>query len=422
MTVANTGIMSGITLPDGSVAPAKLVAGSNGQFLTTTGGVPVWGAPVAGAPGSKWYSGTGAPAGGTGIVGDWYLNDANGDVYEKTGASTWTLRDNLTGPPGVTTTATYSTVLGANQTIASTTTDIPGLAVTVAKPGVYLIQVMGDCMQTAAVTTVLTLQPTGTGVTLTHSVPGISMPGTGNGRSGIEGWGILTVPDTGGGGVPVGAGCKVTGYSTSASATTIYTGNSVISATGISGPQGPKGDPGATPSVVTALPGSPVHGQEIYYRPSGGNLWHLRYDSGWGDAYKWEFLGGAPLVGTVTAQEATLATTTWHNLTTDGPVIVVPLAGYYDVDFTALFTNTDGSQCTCGAGVAVGNTTPDLQSLGNGYLANANSGWAQLGFATMFPVVLTAGAFLRVRYYINAHGASRMFSGRHLLLKPRRVG
>jgi Collagen triple helix repeat (20 copies) len=54
----------------------------------------------AGTPGEKWFSGTGVPAGGTGIIGDWYLNDANGDVYEKTGASAWTLRDNLTGPQG----------------------------------------------------------------------------------------------------------------------------------------------------------------------------------------------------------------------------------------------------------------------------------------------------------------------------------
>ena len=36
-----------------------------------------------------------------GIVGDWYLNDSNGDIYEKTGASTYTLRDNLTGPQGI---------------------------------------------------------------------------------------------------------------------------------------------------------------------------------------------------------------------------------------------------------------------------------------------------------------------------------
>jgi hypothetical protein len=47
-----------------------------------------------------WYSGAGAPSGATGAVGDWYLNTTNGDVYEKTGASAWTLRANITGPQG----------------------------------------------------------------------------------------------------------------------------------------------------------------------------------------------------------------------------------------------------------------------------------------------------------------------------------
>jgi hypothetical protein len=45
-------------------------------------------------------SGSGVPSSGVGVVSDWYLNTSNGDVYEKTGASTWTLRDNITGPPG----------------------------------------------------------------------------------------------------------------------------------------------------------------------------------------------------------------------------------------------------------------------------------------------------------------------------------
>ena len=53
-----------------------------------------------GAPGEKWFTGAGAPSGGTGIVGDWYLNSSNGNYYEKTGSSTWTSRGNLRGPTG----------------------------------------------------------------------------------------------------------------------------------------------------------------------------------------------------------------------------------------------------------------------------------------------------------------------------------
>ena len=55
----------------------------------------------AGADGSKWYSGTGAPSSGLGVNGDFYLNDANGDVYSKSGGS-WSVVDNITGPTGAT--------------------------------------------------------------------------------------------------------------------------------------------------------------------------------------------------------------------------------------------------------------------------------------------------------------------------------
>jgi len=71
---------------------------SGGALQGATGAQGPQGIP--GTPGSIWRSGTGPPSGALGIVGDWYENDANGDIYEKTGASTYTLRDNLTGPQG----------------------------------------------------------------------------------------------------------------------------------------------------------------------------------------------------------------------------------------------------------------------------------------------------------------------------------
>jgi hypothetical protein len=61
---------------------------------------------IQGVTGSKWYSGSGAPAGGSYVVGDWYQNTATSDIYEKTGASTWTYRFNNKG----TSVAWYNTV------------------------------------------------------------------------------------------------------------------------------------------------------------------------------------------------------------------------------------------------------------------------------------------------------------------------
>jgi len=52
-----------------------------------------------GANGSVWYEGTGAPAGGTGVNGDFYLDDATGDVYQKSTGS-WGIVANILGPQG----------------------------------------------------------------------------------------------------------------------------------------------------------------------------------------------------------------------------------------------------------------------------------------------------------------------------------
>lgn len=54
-----------------------------------------------GIDGSKWFSGTSNPASGTGVIGDWYVNTNTWNVFEKTGASTWTNRGNIRGPQGI---------------------------------------------------------------------------------------------------------------------------------------------------------------------------------------------------------------------------------------------------------------------------------------------------------------------------------
>lgn len=55
----------------------------------------------AGAPGSVWREGSGAPASALGIDGDYYLNGVTGDVYERA-SGTYTLLANIKGPSGPT--------------------------------------------------------------------------------------------------------------------------------------------------------------------------------------------------------------------------------------------------------------------------------------------------------------------------------
>jgi len=47
---------------------------------------------VNGAAGASVLTGNGAPAGGLGLVGDVYIDADTGQIYEKTGVSTWTLQ------------------------------------------------------------------------------------------------------------------------------------------------------------------------------------------------------------------------------------------------------------------------------------------------------------------------------------------
>lgn len=68
----------------------------------TIGATGATGPTGAGGASSGWYGGTGNVGNGQYNQGDWYLRTSNGDVFEKTGPLTWTLRTNLMGPTGPT--------------------------------------------------------------------------------------------------------------------------------------------------------------------------------------------------------------------------------------------------------------------------------------------------------------------------------
>lgn len=74
----------------------------------------------------EWHAGAGAPAGGLGVIGDFYLDTSSGDVYEKTGASTWTNVGNIKGPQGPAgggVANAYSVISGTSGTANSVSSD-----------------------------------------------------------------------------------------------------------------------------------------------------------------------------------------------------------------------------------------------------------------------------------------------------------
>jgi hypothetical protein len=105
------------------------------------------------------------------------------------------------------------------------------------------------------------------------------------------------------------------------------------------------------PPLVTALPGSPTEGQEIYYQSAAmaalGIAWHLRYRAAANaSAYKWDFVGGSALSAFVAAPEDASVSTAFVLPPTPGPDITVPLAGDYLIGYGARLGNSAAGQTT----------------------------------------------------------------------------
>ncbi len=101
LTIANSQVTGlGTLAVQDSVLLANIsrAGASNGNVLQYNG--TTW----EPGDGVRWLQASGTPGAGLGLVGDFYLNTTNGDVYEKTGASTWTLISNIAGDRYATTT------------------------------------------------------------------------------------------------------------------------------------------------------------------------------------------------------------------------------------------------------------------------------------------------------------------------------
>lgn len=105
--------------------------------------------------------------------------------------------------------------------------------------------------------------------------------------------------------------------------------------------------PGAavTAAVGTALPASPVDGQEFTLVDSltaPTYAWRFRYVASISDAYKWLFVGGSHGYSVVATSESRNANT-YGALTTAGPSFTIPRAGIYDITISSRIDGVSGS-------------------------------------------------------------------------------
>jgi hypothetical protein len=349
-----------------------------------------------GTPGEKWFSGSGAPATGTGVVGDWYLNSTTGDFYEKTDTVTWTLRGNLKGPTGTTgptgptgATGPASTVPGPQGPTGPTGATgqaegwYSGSGAPAGGTGVvgdwYLDTVAGDVYE-----------KTGASAwTLRGNIRGPAGPTGSTGSTGqAEGW------YSGVGAPAVGLGANGDWY--------------LDTTSGAAG--------AAVPAYGTSLPASPVDGQEAILVGSVTNpsyQWRFRYNAGSSSAYKWEFIGGIPLLNEVAALDS-IAFAAYTDAATVGPQLTVPRSGEYLIRFGAMMHGNGLAGRISSAAVKIGAAaTNDNEAVqtGSGYNASV--------FREMIRAC-AASDVLKLQYKTSDGGAGQG-SARFISVIPKRV-
>lgn len=170
---------------------------------------------------------------------------------------------------------------------------------------------------------------------------------------------------------------------------------------------------------LSVLPAAPFDGQELDYVASEANgvVWRFRYRSASASAHKWEFVGGAALYAKT---EGETTTTSETYATGKGPSITVPLAGDYEIGFTAqLAYNTTGlvfAAIKLGAAAASDNDAALVDS------SNAVGGKSGTTGRTMTRTGLAAAAALEMVYRISGGAGTLSTSRREMWTRPVRVG
>ena len=177
-------------------------------------------------------------------------------------------------------------------------------------------------------------------------------------------------------------------------------------------------------ALVTALPAAPYDGQEVFYVADGTNgvVWRLRYRAASASSYKWEYVGGPPLMNEVATGQTTTSTT-YAALGTAGPSVTVPLAGDYSVEIGAGIQTGLAASCVTVMSYDIGGTGAVD---GDGMLAySAVTGGAtvqqeQAAHRRMVKSALAAATALTAKYKTSAGTAT--FRSRWMAATPVRVG
>lgn len=149
----------------------------------------------------------------------------------------------------------------------------------------------------------------------------------------VQGGALVWAPMAAGGGGTDWEGAWAAGTAYVKGDVVTYQGITYVAVNDSTGQTPPPATPASIP-LVTALPGSPVDGQEIILVDSltaPTYSWRLRYVAGKA-SNKWVFVGGSEAFSDIPTQE-TVANAAYADPATPGPSLTAPVAGEYLLAF-----------------------------------------------------------------------------------------
>lgn len=184
-------------------------------------------------------------------------------------------------------------------------------------------------------------------------------------------------------------------------------------------PRAQLGAVGGMVPVVSSLPPSPHDGMvvDVVADAAAGVVWRFRYRAASGSAYKWEFVGGAPLHKREYSDVT--STTTSYLALSGAPSVTVPLEGEYAV--------THGVRQFYSVG-GPGNAVLETEAFYGGNPCGCEitahtpaTGLPVSGSASNPAQAMAAGTVVQQRYK-SGTGVTSVFGRRFLTVLPVRVG
>lgn len=171
-------------------------------------------------------------------------------------------------------------------------------------------------------------------------------------------------------------------------------------------------------AIVTALPSSPVDGQEVILTDSltaGTYHWHLRYVAARA-SNKWVFVGGTPLFSEILTREQ-VTSATYADAPTVGPSVTVPVAGSYQLAFGAAWTHSVDNVGVRYIAPKFGAAATDDDDAA---LGRDQSGAYDAGLHRQIRRTIAAGTLVKLQYRHTT--ATINFERRYLSVEPVAVG